>query len=85
MVLTLVNYMRQFLVIAHVTNIGTADRTLHPRRRRVFNLNYSRLLTRVTLFAEGAKLAPHHGGLIPPIGVFNNWPTESANKSSFNN
>ena len=30
MVVTLVNYMRQFLVLTHVTNIGIADRTLPP-------------------------------------------------------
>jgi hypothetical protein len=30
MVLTLVNDMRQFLVLTHVTNIGIADRTLPP-------------------------------------------------------
>ena len=30
MVLTLVNNMREFLVLTHVTNIGIADRTLPP-------------------------------------------------------
>jgi len=30
MVVTLVNYMRQFLVLTHVTNIGIANRTLPP-------------------------------------------------------
>ncbi len=30
MVVTLVNNMRQFLVLTHVTNIGIADRTLPP-------------------------------------------------------